>query len=372
MRADAPPRRVGARQPRRSCNSCFAVLKDQGSLPTDFAKRATSRARGPLSRITLKCAVAGTVLVWLALLAGLLGRAAWPFDLFAHFRVQYAALFVLLTLVLLILRRPVLALVALAGVGVSAVPLIPYLLAESSGAAAVAAVDDPTFRVLSINVWFRNPDMARVAEYIEESRADAVVLLELTPPQAEKLRPLLTSYPHYHIEPSRMGAAVFTKWPVISAESLPLAQDGAVAARMQIDWRGTPVTVLGVHLNWPLGPRNSAFRNEELAGIVEFSKAHRQPLIVAGDFNLTPWSEYFSDALETSGLHDSARGFGLARSWPAQFAPLGIRIDHCLLSRHWKSVRVETGPWLGSDHFPVMADLALSSAARVKGRTQSP
>ena len=41
--------------------------------------------------------------VWLALLAGLLGRAAWPFDLFAHFRVQYAALFVLLALLLLIL-----------------------------------------------------------------------------------------------------------------------------------------------------------------------------------------------------------------------------------------------------------------------------
>jgi endonuclease/exonuclease/phosphatase (EEP) superfamily protein YafD len=83
-------------------------------------------------------------------------------------------------------------------------------------------------------------------------------------------------------------------------------------------------------------------------------------LLIAGDFNLTPWSEYFSDALEQSGLHDAALGFGLARSWPAQFAPAGIRIDHCLLSRHWRSQSTSIGPDLGSDHLPLVADVSLS------------
>lgn len=324
----------------------------------DFARRTASRRRAPLTRIIHELAIAGTLLVWLSLLAGLLGRLAWPLDLFAHFRVQYAALFALLALLLSVLRSWIIASAALAGLVVSAVPLLAYVPDQPSGT-ATAAVVDSTFRLLSFNVWFRNPDMARTAAYIEQSRADAVVLLELTPSQAETLRPLLPSYPHFHIEPSRMGAAVFTKWPVLAAESLPLAKEGAIAARVQLDWRGSPVTVLGVHLNWPLGPRNSQFRNEELAGVVAFSKAQREPLIVAGDFNLTPWSQYFGDALEESGLHDAALGFGLARSWPAQFAPLGIRIDHCLLSRHWDSVRVEIGPWLGSDHLPVVADVAL-------------
>jgi len=298
------------------------------------------------------------MLVWLALLAGLLGRFAWPFDLLAHFRVQYAALFILFALLLFSVRRWVFALAALAGLAVSAVPLIEYL-SDSQGGTAAAHVNEPTFRLLSFNVWYRNPDMATTAAYIEQSQADAVVLLELTPPQAEALRPLLPSYPHYYNEPSRMGAAVFTKWPMLAAESMPLAKGGAVAARVRLDWRGSPITVLGVHLNWPLGPRNSKFRNEELAGVVAFSKSQTEPLIVAGDFNLTPWSEYFSAALEESGLHDSARGFGLGRSWPAQFAPAGIRIDHCLLSRQWQSQRVDIGPSLGSDHLPLVADLVL-------------
>lgn len=235
---------------------------------------------------------------------------------------------------------------------------MPYILSEPVSAAN-ATTREETFRLMSLNVWFRNPDLTDTAQYLEQSQADAVVLLELTPPQANKLVPLLPSYPYYHIEPSRMGAAVFTKWPVLSAESVPLAADGAVAARLTLDWRGTPVTVLGVHLNWPLGPRNARFRNEELAAVVSFSKAQRGPLLVAGDFNLTPWSEYFSDALQESGLHDAARGFGLTRSWPAQFAPVGIRIDHCLLSPHWRSVASHIGPFLGSDHLPVVADVVL-------------
>ena len=310
-------------------------------------------------------AIAGTVGVWLSLLAGLFGRAAWPLDLFAHFRIQYAALFIALAVLLLILRRFVLASVAAIGLIVSAVPLFPYLVGDTEHAVAAASPTDD-FRLLTFNVWFRNPDMARVASYIEGSQADAVVLQELTPSQAEALLPLLPTYPHYHIEPSRMGAAVFSRWPVLSAESVPLAKgggkgavEGAIAARMQIDWRGIPVTVLGVHLNWPLGPRNSVFRNEELATVAALAKAQQGPMIVAGDFNLTPWSEYFRGALAESGLHDAARGFGLHRSWPAQFAPLAIRIDHCLLSPHWRSIAVDIGPSLGSDHLPLVADLRL-------------
>jgi endonuclease/exonuclease/phosphatase (EEP) superfamily protein YafD len=312
-------------------------------------------------RGTHKLAILGTLGVWLCLLAALLGQLAWPFDLFAQFRVQYAALFVLFACVLMVLRRFWIAVAAAVGFGVSVVPLLPYVATESVSA-AVATTREETFRLVSFNVWFRNPDMARVAEYIESSRADAVVLLELTPTQAEMLVPLLPTYPHYHIDSSRMGAAVFTRWPVISAESVPLAQGGAVAAQMMLDWHGTPVSVLGVHLNWPLGPRNSEFRNQELNSLVAFGKAQRGPLLVAGDFNLTPWSDYFSDALEQSGLHDAALGFGLARSWPAQLAPVGISIDHCLLSRHWQAVTTAIGPSLGSDHLPVVADVSLRHA----------
>ena len=84
-----------------------------------------------------------------------------------------------------------------------------------------------------------------------------------------------------------------------------------------------------------------------------------EPLIVAGDFNVTPWSQHFHTALARSGLNDCAAGHGLAPSWPSQFPPLGIRIDHCWASQHWRSTDVRLGPSLGSDHLPLIADLEL-------------
>lgn len=322
----------------------------------DFSRRGDSRhfLLDKLQRLTAYAVVC----VWLALLAGLAGRWAWVLDLFAHFRPQYALAFIVLTVLTLSLRQWLLAVAAVVGIGVSSVPLFSYI-AFKSPLAALAQTTTPTFRLVSFNVWFRNPDMARTAAYLEQSRADAIVLLELTSQQAEALLPLLPSYPYHHIDAARMGAAVFSKWPVSSAASVPLARNGAIAAHLRVDWRGTPTSVLGVHLNWPMGPRNAEFRNEELQALVQFAKTQSEPLIIGGDFNLTPWSQYFSDALSQAGLHDAAVGFGLKPSWPARFPLAGIRIDHCWLSTHWRSVAVSVGPALDSDHLPVVADLEL-------------
>jgi endonuclease/exonuclease/phosphatase (EEP) superfamily protein YafD len=99
-------------------------------------------------------------------------------------------------------------------------------------------------------------------------------------------------------------------------------------------------------------------RNAELAGIASFAAARQEPVIVAGDFNVAPWSRSFRATLERSGLSDSAAGHGLAPSWPSQFPPVGIRIDHCWVSHHWRSVDVRLGPSTGSDHLPLIVDLA--------------
>ncbi|HEU4601170.1 MAG TPA: endonuclease/exonuclease/phosphatase family protein, partial [Steroidobacteraceae bacterium] len=84
-----------------------------------------------------------------------------------------------------------------------------------------------------------------------------------------------------------------------------------------------------------------------------------RPLLVAGDFNITPWSSYYQQFVKDSTLSDSDWGQGLPASWPSVLGPLGIRIDHCLHSAHWDVIATHTGPELGSDHLPVTVDLQL-------------
>jgi endonuclease/exonuclease/phosphatase (EEP) superfamily protein YafD len=82
-------------------------------------------------------------------------------------------------------------------------------------------------------------------------------------------------------------------------------------------------------------------------------------VLVAGDFNLTPWSPHFTRFIEQTGLSDCALGHGLLATWPSQVLPVRIRIDHCFASRQWRVRNVDVGPKLGSDHLPMTVDLAL-------------
>jgi endonuclease/exonuclease/phosphatase (EEP) superfamily protein YafD len=300
-----------------------------------------------------RLAVATLIILWCALLAAMLGRHAWPLDLFSHFRVQYALLFLIVAIVLFALRSPLLGALSAVGAVFAAIPIVSYMGVQT----ARAETGSPGFRVVQFNTWFRNRDYAEIGSFLEKMQPDVIVLEERTRQEAQRLGEFLPSYPYSYNEPRPHGVVIFARWPIASAESLPLAEGGVLAARVTLDWRGRPITVLGAHLHWPLGSTNSRLRNAELAGLATLAAARTEPLIVAGDFNITPWSAHFRAALERSGLTDSAAGHGLAPSWPAQFPPLGIRIDHCWVSRHWRSTDVRLGPSLGSDHLPLIADL---------------
>jgi endonuclease/exonuclease/phosphatase (EEP) superfamily protein YafD len=295
--------------------------------------------------------------LWLALLAAYAGRFAWFLDLFAHFRVQYTALFLICAAVLLAVGLRAAAIAACAGAVLSAWPLAGYVALPPQ----VAAAGAERFRVVSFNVWFRNHDLTRIAAYLEQTDADAIVLQELGASQAQQLRALLKAYPHSYVEPRRYGAALFTRWPIVASQSMLLSPDGARGVHAVLDWRGSPVALLGVHLHWPLGPDNSRLRNQELGSIAAFARNQHVPLIVAGDFNITPWSAHYGELLRASSLSDCAAERSLAPTWPSQFPPLGISIDHCLFSREWRSLDVRLGPSLGSDHRALIADLRPTS-----------
>jgi len=79
-------------------------------------------------------------------------------------------------------------------------------------------------------------------------------------------------------------------------------------------------------------------------------------LIVAGDFNSSPWS--FARRREDAALGIERRTRALF-SWPAQGpTPPFLPIDHVYAGPAWKTVSVRRGPRIGSDHYPVVAVLA--------------
>jgi endonuclease/exonuclease/phosphatase (EEP) superfamily protein YafD len=146
---------------------------------------------------------------------------------------------------------------------------------------------------------------------------------------------------------------------VLEVQSAELVPGGAQALQLRVDWQGQPVTVVAVHLHWPIGAHNVRQRNAELQALADLARRTPGPLLIGGDFNITRWSPVFDAAFAKAPLVDCGRGLGLVSSWPSYFPPAAIRIDHCLASPHWRGVQAVAGPTLGSDHRPVLNELAL-------------
>ena len=292
--------------------------------------------------------------LWLALGLGYLGQKWWVFDLFANFRVQYMGAFALCVVLLTVARWRKSAIVALLGVAFTTATMAPYFQERVS-----ASVPAQAFRVLTFNTWFRNDRMEKTVAFLLSSNADVVILQEVTATNVDSLARMLSSYPHRTFTPgARHGLAIFSRWP-LRAEHLEVEPRMTRIARVEVDWQGTSLTIFAAHLNWPLGPRTANARKRELQTLAANVRTESKPVIVAGDFNLTPWSRHFDQFIADSGVADCAIGQGLLATWPSQVLPARIRIDHCFVSAHWHVHRVEVGPRLGSDHLPVIVDLEL-------------
>jgi endonuclease/exonuclease/phosphatase (EEP) superfamily protein YafD len=94
-------------------------------------------------------------------------------------------------------------------------------------------------------------------------------------------------------------------------------------------------------------------RNRQLDQLAAYTKAIEEPLLVCGDFNLTPYSPYFDRFTAAAGLTDVRLRQGLGFSWPGFFPLAGIPIDHCLFRGPLAVESIERLDRFGSDHYPV-------------------
>ena len=298
-----------------------------------------------------------------AVIASLLplgAKAWWGFDLTSHFRVQYVVLDVLL-LVLLALRQEWLWSAALAACAAwSALWVAPYLPFGASAAAAASPTEPgATIKLLSANVLFRNHSATRLFEIVRDESPDVVLLVEYTPEWSRMSDDLRTTYP-YNLEAPAIGAfgiALFSRIPFDSVRSFALGPTTAIEAHLRTP--GGPLTLFGVHLRSPTTPRRSADRDRQLGLLVERLAAAMESVAVMGDFNVSPYSPHYADWLAKTGLTDTRRGRTLSPSWPAYLPILGIPIDHCVVSRDIAVVAHRNLPTFGSDHYPILTELAL-------------
>jgi len=294
----------------------------------------------------------------LATLAGFFGGTWWVLDLFANFRHQLAAGLILCAVVLGLAKWKKTAVVVGLLAALNLATIVPLFLGPGR----------PGFgelRVVSYNILASNRRFDDVIDFIRASDADVVILHEVTRRWEGVIEEASETFDDwgYEVTEARAPGDLFG--------SLVLAPTGTRVESFGFgltDPRAIEillpdgVAMLAIH---PLSPYNE-FRaeqnNRQLQFAADWAADQDGPTIVVGDFNATPWSYPFRHLMSSANLLNSERGFGLELSYPANGNPLlRIPIDHLLHSDELAVVNRQLGPAMGSDHFPLTVDLALSA-----------
>jgi endonuclease/exonuclease/phosphatase (EEP) superfamily protein YafD len=299
-----------------------------------------------------------------AALVGYTGSWYWLAELFSHFFIQYWAACLLAGAVLLWAGDKRWSAASAALFCLLSFAVVPYYFRTDALAASPA---NTPLKLFQFNAA-QNP--ARVFDWLEQnsSQIDVVVLLEASPAFQSGIDQLRTRFPYTltQLQDGPFGIALLSKYPLAGAEVLDLAGEKfpALAARITIPGWAAPLQIYAVHPPPPLGGELAGIRNqymEELAARISTGKS--APTIVVGDINSTPWSPWFRDFMRATKLRDSQDESGLLATWPAataQYSSLfGIPIDACLHSGNVQAAARSRGPYLDSDHLPVITELQL-------------
>ena len=123
-----------------------------------------------------------------------------------------------------------------------------------------------------------------------------------------------------------------------------------------------PIAIYALHAVPPLGEKASQQRNDEIKAVENaIENDTHSNVIMIGDWNITPFSPYFTDLLSNTGLKNAHSNMYTAPTWPSQFQLqiYQIPIDHILHKGELALIEKKRGPAMGSDHYPVIATYAL-------------
>ncbi len=303
-------------------------------------------------RRMLTWSVAGaSAAIALAVFAGLLAPFDPRLEMINHFRpFLMAAALILLLLAFLLRRRSLISACAVLVAALTALISTPLLYAAPS-----ADAEKPLLRVVSFNVWNLNSRLPDAAKFLIGTNADVIVLQEVLCAQTDPLfSDLKSAYPYiFRASEHCFGQAILSKHPIVGTGRHDYVYRRPLWIWAHVAWQGKTIQITGVHLSHPTRPHDQVINVNDLIGYV---KATRYPHVIAGDFNLTPYSWLLTKFSYRSGVLRQAT---YQRSWHADFPIPAFLIDHVFASSDFANASFTVGPNIGSDHLPVIADLVL-------------
>ncbi len=293
-----------------------------------------------------------------------MARYNFIFDLFSHFVLQYVLGGVILTGCLLGLRSWKFAafafLVTVANIGEL------YRHIDFSWDAHPSSILAPV-TVVQYNRHLVPTDQHVLKQWLTDNadKFDVVVLQEANDSVAAIANELGSLYPYQIQEPRSshaFGMVILSRLPFEEMEKINFPTQRFVNFAVKLVIRPQqfkePITIYVLHAIPPMGVPEQAQRNFELKTVSELAgKDTSRYRLMIGDWNITSYSPFFTDAINASKLRKQETGLLPEPTWPTMALPwlMQIPIDHILSSSSLILLDKRREAPVFSDHYAIIA-----------------
>lgn len=291
-----------------------------------------------------------TTLPLLALIASYLGHLHPIGDSLAVFR-QYLIILTAGSVFLMVyLGRRYLAVFALTLSFMAATPFLVQLVFFDH-------LETSDFVIYQKNMSVDLTDPAGFAEDLRSVNPDFAAFQEAS----SKNRRLIDSfddilpYVHYCNAKRWTGVAIASRWPIIRGTAR--CNPDVRTAYMRVETPKGPLWIVSIHQRWPW----PSDQPKETEIFLNFLRDLQGDVVVAGDFNMVPWSYTMREYEQAA---NAALIPGLRGSFPLTWDVFWIPIDHILLADGFRG-SAEMRGFFGSDHRGIIGRFNVRQMRRI-------
>jgi endonuclease/exonuclease/phosphatase (EEP) superfamily protein YafD len=232
-----------------------------------------------------------------------------------------------------------------------------------------------SLRILIANVLMGNRRDVAFVLLVRETDPDLILAVETDAWWDERLGVLDGKYPHGLKRPqgNYNGMRLPSRLELEASTLRFLVEDDIPSIMATVRLRsGDSVEFFGLHPRPPEPQQDTEERDAELLIVGPEAKACGRPAIVAGDLNDVAWSNTTRLFQKVSGMLDPRRGRGMFNTFHADYPMFRWPLDHVFHHSAFTLVRLQRLRSIGSDHFPVLAELQLEPAIAAEQAAPEP